>query len=217
MGRVADLTWASYKAEAKEYLWIDDTDWDTILERFWDAACRKADDYLCNPFEDIVPTLVFADVEADDTVTINDQVFTAAAATDADEREFKVGVDDDTDAEALQDLVNSNIMGGSEGAVGVDGVTATNTSGSITFTKRYPNETAAVVTSSNDTRLKVTNVRTQSDVPHTVVLWLFQFMAWKFANRDGRKSERVAAMGDIEWGDAPDMTLLALYRLSPGL
>ena len=217
MGRVADLTYATYEDEAKEYLWIDDTDWDTTLERFWDAACRKADDYLCNPFEEIVPTLVFADVEANDRVTINDQVFTAAAATDADEREFAVGTDDDTDADELQDLVNSNIMGGSEGAVGIDGITAVNTSGSITFAVRYPNATMAVVTSSNDTRLKITNVRTSSDVPHPVIMWLFQFMAWKFANRDGRKSERIAAMGTIEWGDAPEMALLALYRLSPGI
>ena len=109
MGLVADLAYASYEDEAKEYLWIDDDDWDTILERFWDAACRKADDYLCNPFEEIIPTLVFADVEAADIVTINEVVFTAAAATDADEREFKVGVDDDTDADELQDLVNSKI------------------------------------------------------------------------------------------------------------
>jgi len=144
-------------------------------------------------------------------------VFTAAAATDAAEREFAVGVDDDTDADELTDLVNSDIMGGSEGAVGVDGVTAANTSGSITFVKRYPNETAAVVTTSDDDRLKVTNVRTQSDVPHPVITWLFQFMAWKFGNRDGRKAERVAAMGGVEWGDAPNMTLLGLGRLSPGL
>jgi len=217
MGAVADLTYASYEDEAKEYLWIDGTDWDTILERFWDAACRKADDYLCNPFEEIIPTLVFADVEAADTVTINDVVFTAAAATDADERQFAVGVDDDTDAGELTDLVNSPIIGGSKGAVGIDGITAVNTSGSITFAVRYPNATMAVVTSSNDTRLKVTNVRTSGDVPHPVIMWLFQFMAWKFANRDGRKAERVSAMGGVEWGDAPDMTLLVLYRLSPGL
>lgn len=305
MGAVADLTWASYTTEAKQYLWIDGTDWDTILERFWNAACRKADDYLCNPFEDIVPRVVLASVEAADTVTINDIIFTAATATDEDEREFKVGVDDDTDAMALAALVNSGIMGGSKGAVGVEGITATVTAlthvpveyigvatssqdaftplgggdivfsslkvyedagdglgptllalgtnytvdtdtgeitevgvdgftddshilveydynadsgdGIVTFSKRYPNETAAVVTSSDSTRLKVTNVRTSSDVAHPVVLWLFQFMSWKFANRDGRKAERVAAMGGVEWGDAPDMTLLKLYRLSPGL
>ena len=213
MGRVVDtLTWDAYKVELKQYCNISSTSHDTILGRFMVAAARHADEYIKNGFSEEQVTITLADVEADDSVMIDGATFTAATATDATEREFKIGVSDEADAVALLALINSGIIGGSTGAVGVPTVIGTSALGVITLKHRYPNENAIAVSSSNDDRLAVALLRVDLDIPDEIIVWCWQYVAWRFGNRDGRKAERAEmGIGSIEWGQQPDETILELY------
>jgi hypothetical protein len=207
-------TWSEIEDELKDYLDIErtETDYDTVLQRFVLAAAKKADEYLCNPFEDLVPTLTFASAAEGESVSVNGQSFEAADAESADDREFDVSGTDEEAATSLAPLVNSNVLGGSEGAVGVAGVTATVDGAVVSFTKRYANVTDITVTTSNDTTLKVEIERTSGSVPADVILWCHAWIAWKFANRDGRLSERrESGVTGIDWGDRPDMRDLDVY------
>jgi len=209
-------TWSEIEDELKDYLDIErtETDYDTVLQRYVLAAAKKADEYLCNPFEDLVPKVTLASVAEGEAVSVDGQSFQAADAESADDREFDVSGTDAEAATSLAALVNSNVLGGSEGPVGVDGVTATVDSAVVTFTKRYPNVTDVTVTSSNDTTLKVEIERTAGTVPADVILWCHAWIAWKFANRDGRLSERrESGVTGIDWGDRPDMRDLDVYAL----
>ncbi len=208
------LTWETYENELKEYCHISGASHDTVLARFLTAAARHADEYLHNPFTEEQPKITLVDVEEGDSLVIDGAIFTAADATDETEREFKVGVSDTADAVALLTLVNNAIVGGTHGPIGVETVIGTNVAGVVTLKHRYPNEKPIGVTSSDEDRLRVSLTRVQLNIPDDVLVWCWQFVAWKFGNRDGRKSER-AEMGisSVNWGDGPDESLLDMYVL----
>lgn len=206
------LTWSEYKTEIYQYCYITGTAHDAVLARFLTAAARHADEYLRNPFTEEQVLITLASVAVGNSLTIDGALFTAATATNEKEREFKCGVSDAEDAVALLALINSTTIGGSHGAVGVSTVVGTNEAGVITLKHRYPNEGDIAVTSTDDDRLLVALTRVQLDIPADVYVWCCQFVAWKFGNRDGRKSER-SEMGisSVDWGDGPDESLLDLY------
>lgn len=208
------LTWSGFKAELKSYLMVSTTNHDTALQTIFEAACDYADDYLNRPFENLVPKITVASPSAGDTVTIEGKTYEAAAATDADEREFKIEAADADTAQNLVDLVNSAIVGGSEGAIGVRDVVATRDGTVITLGKRFPRNAAIACTSSDEDTLRVDIYRTSytaAELPKYVKLWIFGFVAWKFKNRDGRLDERrEAGVTGISWGAHPDMHLLNL-------
>lgn len=208
------VTWVTYETELKEYCYITGASHDAVLARFLTAAARHADEYLRNPFTEKQVKITLASVQEGETVIIDGAIFTAAAATDETEREFKRGVSDTADAVALLALVNSEILGGTYGAIGIETVIGTNLIGVITLKHRYPNECDISVTSSDEDQLRVSIIRAQLSIPDDVLVWCYQFVAWKFGNRDGRKSER-SEMGisSINWGDGPDETLLEPYVL----
>jgi len=213
MGIVADtVTWDDYEDQLKAYCHISADSHDSALQILIAAAAARADAWLGAGFTVLNGRITFAGVEVGDTATIDGATFTAAAETDETEREFKVGVDDATDAQALVSLINSDILGGSHGAVGVAGVIASRENAVITLARRYPNRSDITLDTSNSTRLRYDFIRTSEDLPDDVILWVFQFVAWKFGNRDGRKSER-SEMGieSVDWGDKPDMSLLDLH------
>jgi len=206
------LTWAVYEDELKQYCYVSSSAHDTILERFMKAAGRHADEYLHNPFTEQQAKITLASVQAGEALTIDGAIFTAAAVDDETEREFKVGVSDADDAVALLALVNSDVVGGTYGAIGIETVIGTSALGVVTLTHRYPNEKPISATSSDEDQLRVSLTRVDLDIPSEVLVWCWQFVAWKFENRDGRKSER-AEMGitSVDWGDGPDETLLEPY------
>jgi hypothetical protein len=206
--------WSSYEDEVKDWLSIEqaETSYDTILKRLVKAAGRKADEYMMNPFEDLVPTITLASVAVGDSVLVNGQEFEAAAAEDADEREFDQSGTDAQAATSLAGLINSDILGGTEGPVGVEGVSAAANSAVVTLSKKFSNVTDIEVTSSDDDTLKVTITRTVATLPDDIILWCLAFVAWRFGNRDGRLSERrEAGITGIEWGVRPSMDLLDPY------
>jgi hypothetical protein len=211
------FTWAAYQAELKDYLFIEaaETSYDVTLQRLVKAAAKKADEYLMNSFEDLTPRITVASPEANDQVEINGCAFTAKAAADADddEREFAIGVTNDLTAQALVDLINSDILGG-VAAIGVPGVTATRSGAVITLGKRYDNVTNITCSSSDDDRLRVDIYRVAATVPDDVILWCQAFVAWRFENRDGKKSERTeSGVTGMDWGDKPAMDLLEPYAM----
>jgi len=213
MGPVENaLVWATYTVELKQYCYVSSSAHDTILERFMKAAGRHADEYLHNPFTEQQAKITLDDVQAGEALTIDGAIFTAAAADDETEREFKVGVSDTEDAVALLALVNSDVVGGTYGSIGVETVIGTSVAGLVTLTHRYPNEKPISASSSDEDQLRVSLTRVALDIPSEVLVWCWQFVAWKFENRDGRKSER-AEMGitSVDWGDGPDETLLEPY------
>ena len=206
------LTWDAYEDELKEYCNISSASHDTVLARFLTAAARHADEYLHNPFTEKQVRITLKDVEADDSLVIDGAIFTAAAATDETEREFKVGVSDEADAVALLSLVNSTIIGGTYGAIGIETVIGTNVLGVVTLKHRYPNEQPIAATGSDEDRMRVSMIREQLDLPDDVLMWCWQFVAWKFGNKDGRKSERTEmGISSVDWGDGPDHSLLDMY------
>ncbi len=222
MGAVYDgLAWASYKVLLKAYLYVDGTDFDTLLEELFSSAKRRADEYLNNPFETLVPTIVFASVVAGDSITVNGQDYTAAALDNEDEREFKVGATDTLTAAAFCALVNSTTVGGSYGEVGVPGVLATPTGASVALTRRYPNVTAIECTSSNDTKLLVRHVRTSTGIPEAVRQWVYQDVFRHFENRGAVGSEGIDGVGQKTWagvvqGFLTNFDLISQYRLPVG-
>ncbi len=209
------FTWAAYEAEMKDYLFIEttETSYDTTLSRLMLAAARKADEYLMNSFEDITPKITVATPSVDDQVDVNGCAFTAKATGSADDREFAIGATDDLTAQALVDLINSSILGG-VAEIGVPGVTASRSGSVITLSKRYPNVTNIECSSTDDDTLRVDLYRVAAAVPADVILWCEAFVAWRFANRDGRKSERLGMniMG-ADWGERPSMDLLDPYAM----
>lgn len=211
----AEFAWSSYEDEVKDYLFIESTDttYDTILQRLVGAAARKADEYLMNAFEDLTPKITVVDPEVNDQVDINGCTFTAKAAVDADEREFALGATDAETAENLLTLINSEIVGG-VALIGVPGVTATRSDNVLTLSKRYPNVTTIKCSSTDDDALRVDIYRVSADVPYDVILWCLAFIAWRFENRDGRKSERAeSGVTGVEWGDRPVMDMLDPYAM----
>lgn len=226
MGAVATgLTWTDNKVKIKAYLNVDGTDHDTLLEMLFDSAVVRADSYLNNPFEEIEPTIVLASIEAGDYVTVNGASFTAATALDEDEREFVIGDTDSATADNLCALINSTTLGGSYGAVGVAGVLATNTSGTIVLTKMYPNAEDITCASSDEDRLLVRHVRTSQSLPNAILQWVMQDMYRNFENRQAAIQETVTGQGTTmylsmkseEAGMTQNFDLIAMYRLIPGL
>jgi len=197
---------------------------DVLILAMAAAATKAADEYLNNPFEGIVPQVKFTAVLASHAITVDSVCFTAADAKDEDKREFVVGVDDSETADNFCELVNSTTLGGSYGAVGVEGVIATNTDGTVKFTKRYPRVEDIVVTSSTATRLLVRNVRTELAVPDPVKVWCLLYVKRHFMNRDGHLQRNVDGLGSTMWipikaegqGIGEDYTLISLLRLLPG-
>ena len=125
--------------------------------------------------------------------------FAAATALDEDEREFAIG---DTDAETatnLAALINSTTLGGSYGAVGVDGVEATVSEATITLARRYPGHGEVYVSSSDETMLLVRQVRTDIDLPKPVYQWICQFCYRHFRNRGAVIQESVSGQSMRMW------------------
>jgi len=210
------FTWAAYESEVKDYLFIEttETSYDTVLERLVKAAARKADEYLMNAFEDLTPKITIASPVADQQVDINGCAFTVKASdADADDREFAIGATNDLTAQALVDLINSDILGG-VAEIGVPGVTASRSGAVITLAKRYDNVTNIECSSSDDTTLRVDLYRVAATVPDDAILWCLAFVAWRFENRDGRKSTRTeSGVTGVDWGDRPAMDLLDPYAM----
>lgn len=210
----ATYIWDTYEEEVKDWLSIgsSDTTYDTILQRLLKAAARKADEYMMNPFEDLVPTITLASVAVGDSVLVNGQSYEAADAEDEDEREFDRSGSDTDAATSLASLIDSDILDGSFGPVGVEGVSAASSGAVVTLSKRFANAKDIEVTSSDDTTLKVEITRTSGTIPDDVILWCHAFIAWRFGNRDGRLSERrEAGVTGVDWGTRPSMELLDPY------
>ena len=144
------------------YCHVDGSDHDDLLERMFDAAKRKADEYLNNPFEVLNPTVVFDSVVADDYIVVNGKTYTCKVTADEDELYFALGDDDSETADNFVTYVNSTTLGGTWGATGVAGVLAANSEGTVTFSRRYGNNDDIVVTSSDEDKLLVRQVRTST-------------------------------------------------------
>ena len=231
-GRIyTDLTWATYKALVIGYcdLYADDdgvSSHDDLLEALFDAAKRKADGYLNNPFEVLQPSIVFSSVVENDYITVNGQTYTAKDTADEDELHFALGDDDSEAAENFCTYVNSTTLGGSFGVVGVAGVLATNTDGTVVLTRRqgYANSKPIEVYSSDEDTLMVRQVRTQIDIPESVVQWIMQFCKRHFANRaalmqqgiSGKLTELYLGMRSEQAGMVDNYDLISMWRLSPG-
>jgi len=220
-----NLVWATYKDVLKTYCRVDGTDHDTLLEVLFEASKRKADEYLNNPFEEIVPTVVFSGVVADDYIVVNGKTYTCKATADEDELYFALGSDDSDTADNFVAYVNSTSLGGSYGATGVEGVLATNTSGSVTFTARFGNEDAIVVTSSDEDKLLVRRVRSSTTIPEVVNQWIYQRVNRHFRNREaliqrsttGQETDMWLSMKSEEAGMVDNFDIIAFLRLCPGL
>ena len=199
---------------------------DTLLEALFDAAKRKADGYLNNPFEVLQPSIVFSSVVENDYITVNNRTYTAKETADEDELYFALGASDTEAAENFCTYVNSTTLGGSFGVVGVAGVLATNTDGTVVLTRRqgYPNSKPIEVYSSDEDTLMVRQVRTQIDIPESVVQWIMQFCKRHFVNRDaaiqssisGKQMTMWLSMKSEEAGLIDNYDLISMWRLSPG-
>jgi len=215
------------KILTKAYCNVDGTDYDTLLEALFDAAKRKADEYLNNPFEVLNPTIVFSGVEENDYITVNGRSYTVADALDEDELYFALGDTDSDTADNFCSLVNSTTLGGSYGAVGVVGVTATNKEGTVTLTRRYPypGNKLIEVASSDEDKLLVRQVRTSVTIPEDVEQWIMQRVKRHFDNRDALLSENITGKSVKTWismkseeaGMVDNFDLLSHYILLPGL
>jgi len=221
MATVAEsLTWAAFEERAKRWLRIT---WDTEdddLEMLFDTAVALADGYIDDPFEEIRPTIALVGLEEGDYVIIDGATFTAADAEDEDEREFAIGSDNSATADNLIALINSTTLGGSYGAVGVEGVIASNTSGTITLSRRASDGKEIAATSSDEDRLLVRQVRTSLDLPSVVSQWILQFMKRRYINREALMMEQEPGAGSKTYGGfkseaeamAVDYTLIAPYH-----
>ena len=231
-GRIyTDLTWATYKALVIAYcdLYADDdgvSSYDDLLEALFDAAKRKADGYLNNPFEVLRPTIAFSSVVENDYITVNGRTYTAKDTADEDELYFALGDTDSETADNFCAYVNSTTLGGSFGAVGAAGVLAANSEGTVTLSRRqgYPDCDLIDVSSSDEDTLMVRQVRTQLDIPEVVVQWILQFIKRHFVNRDaaiqssisGKQMTMWLSMKSEEAGLIDNYDLLALHRIIPG-
>ena len=231
-GRIyTDLAFADYKALIIAYcdLYSDDdgdSDHDTLLEALFNAAKRKVDGYLNNPFEVLNPTIAFSSVVANDYITVNGQTYTAKATADEDDLYFALGDDDSGTADNFVAYVNSTTLGGSYGVVGVNGILATNSEGTVTLTRRqgYALSKLIEVSSSDEDKLMVRQVRTQISIPDVVTQWICQFIKRHFDNRaaliqkqlTGKSLEMYLSMKSEEAGLVDNYDLLSQYRLTPG-
>jgi len=207
------------------YCGVDGSDHDDLLERMFNAAKRRADEYLNNPFEVLNPTVVFDTVVADDYIVVNGKTYTVKATADEDALYFALGVDDSETADNFCTYVNSTTLGGTWGATGVEGVLAANSEGTVTFTRRYGNPDDIVVTSSDEDKLLVRQVRTLIDIPVDVNQWIYQYVRRHFRNRSalmmdtpaGIGSEMYVSMKSEESGMTENWDLIRHLRFSPGL
>jgi len=189
---------------------------DTTLASLLLASKQAADTYLGNPFEEDLPRITFAGVAVGEGLRIDGNAFTAAAATDITEREFKVGVSNTADADELCTCVNSPVMDGDGGAYGLAGVTATNVGGVITLTRRSGRVTA-ITAASAYASLLVEYVRTEGPIPEPIATWVLQRVARGYERRvEGVKAEAVTGQGRTDWGEE-DFALLNRYRVFWGL
>ena len=219
------LAWATYTSLVRAYCGVDGSDHDDLLEVLFNASKRKADEYLNNPFTEIVPTVVFDGVVADDYIIVNGKTYTCKATADEDELEFALGATDSDTADNFAAYVNSTSLGGSYGATGAEGVTAANTSGSVTLTADYGNADGIVVTSSDDDTLLARDVLTSKTIPEDVNQWIYQRVRRHFRNRSALMSESQSGIGQNmyvsmkseESGMADTFDTISHLRLTPGL
>lgn len=218
MGAVYDrLVWADYVAVIKAHLHISGTAHNVLLEQLFKAAKQRVDAYLNRSWTEEVPQVTFASVGIGDSVAIDGISFEGAAATDEEDREFAVGVDDATDAQALADLVNSTCLAGTY-AVGVRDVIATRTDATIVFTKCAPRAKKIIVTSSDDDTLRVQYVLGNQTIPEEVVAWILEFMYRHFEQRaSGLKQQNTFRSGEIRVWEKEDYSLISHLRRNPGL
>jgi len=227
------LQWADEKDLLRAYCEVDVesgvSDYDDLLEALFNAAKRRADSYLNNPFEEINPTITFNGVVEGDWISIGmgtvdagsgeqvsernllvsgttislaseySRTYTAATETDEDALEFAIGATDSETADNFCALVNSTTIGGSYSAVGVNEVIATNNNGVVTLTRRHSTIEDIVVHSSSSTRLLVRQVRTQIDIPEEVRQWVYQFVKRHFDNRDALIQKNVKGRDVRMW------------------
>jgi len=189
---------------------------DTTLTSLLLSAKQAADRYLNNPFEEDLPRITLVGVVVGQTLVIDGQVYTAAAATDVTEREFAVGLTDTLTADELCICINSPVMDGDGGAYGVAGVTATNVAGVITLTKRSGRVKMIEAGSSYDSLL-VEYVRTEGAIPEPIATWVLQRVSRGYERRvEGLATEGVSGFGTVNWG-AENFDLLDHYRFGPGV
>ena len=219
------LAWATYTELVRAYCGVDGSDHDALLTVLFNASKRKADEYLNNPFTEIVPTVVFDGVVADDYIVVNGKTYTCKATADEDELEFALGTTDSDTADNFAAYVNSTTLGGSYGATGVEGVTAANTSGSVTLKADYGYADDIVVTSSDEDTLLTRDVLTSQTIPEDVNQWLYQRVRRHFRNRSALMMDSPAGIGQSmyvsmkseESGMADTYDVISHLRLSPGL
>jgi hypothetical protein len=188
---------------------------DTIVNALLDTAKRAMDDFLNNPFEELIPTIVFSSVVAEQGVTIDGQTYTCKPIGGADPewRQFEVGATDNDTANNFVALVNSDILSARYGPRGVQGCTATNANGTVTLAKRYPRAQDFEVTSSWETLL-VTYVRTNRALPEVLTPACLRIIARLYERRiDGVKLETTSGEGSVHWDKLDDViVLLAPHR-----
>lgn len=190
-----EITWATEEDLVKAYCRVNGTDHDGLLEALFDSAKRKADLFLNNPFQELNPTVVFSSVVADDYIVVNGKTYTCKASADEDELYFALGASDTLTADNFVAYVNSTTLGGTWGATGVEGVLATNSSGTVTFTRRYNNVDDILVTSSDEDKLLVRQVLADADIPECVNDWIYQFVDRNFRNPEALMMSSVAGQG----------------------
>jgi len=220
-----NLAWATYTSLVRSYCGVDGSDHDALLEVLFNASKRKADEYLNNPFTELVPTVVFDGVVADDYIVVNGKTYTCKATADEDELEFALGSDDSETADNFAAYVNSTSLGGSYGATGAEGVTAANTSGSVTLTADYGYCDDIVVTSSDEDKLLVRQVLTSTDIPEDVNQWLYQRIRRHFRNPSALMSDTQSGIGQDVYmtmreegaGMADTFDVISHLRFCPGL
>lgn len=219
------ITWATSSASVRSYCGVDGSDHDTLLQELFNGGKRRADEYLNNPFEELNPTCVFDGVVADDYIVVNGKTYTCKATADEDELEFALGASDTLTADNFCTYVNSTSLGGSYGATGVAGVLATNSSGTVTFTRKFLNPDDIVVTSSDEDTLLVRQVLADVDLPEDINQWLYQYCRRHFQNRSalmmdtptGVGQKMYVSMKSEESGMNENWDLLRHLRMTPGL
>lgn len=91
-----------------------------------------------------VVTAALSNVQVNDTITINGVTFTAKAAESKADRQFNQGGDDTADGASLAACIN-------DATYGVDGVTASANTGTVTLTSTVPGATTISVSQTGGT------------------------------------------------------------------
>jgi len=219
------ITWATSSASVRSYCGVDGSDHDTLLQEIFNGAKRRADEYLNNPFEELNPTVVFDGVVADDYIVVNGKQYTCKATADEDELYFALGATDILTADNFVAYVNSTTLGGTWGATGVAGVLATNSSGTVTFTRRYGYVDDITVTSSDEDKLLARQVLVSMTIPEDVNQWINQYIRRHFRNRSALMMDAPAGVGQKmyvsmkseESGMNENWDLIRHLRFCPGL